>query len=72
MSGTGRSGPAIRSGISLLVLVLLVAAIGVSTARADEPLVLVDPRSGAAVRLEPGAPALHLVFFATWCPQCLD
>lgn len=36
------------------------------------PLSLQDPRSGAEVRLEPGARALHLVFFATWCPPCLD
>ncbi len=24
------------------------------------------------VRVEPGAPALHIVFFAIWCPPCVD
>jgi len=33
---------------------------------------LVDVRSGASVALEPGPVALHVVFFATWCPPCLD
>lgn len=35
-------------------------------------LSLVDPRTGGVVELEPGAPLLHLVFFATWCPPCRD
>jgi len=36
------------------------------------PVSLVDPRTGDVVELRPGAPLLHLVFFATWCPPCRD
>jgi thiol-disulfide isomerase/thioredoxin len=36
------------------------------------PLSLVDPRSGGVVEVRAGAPLLHLVFFATWCPPCRD
>jgi len=42
----------------------LVAADGLS-------LRLIDPASGDEVVLEPGGRALHLVFFATWCPPCV-
>lgn len=31
-----------------------------------------DPTTGTAVDLRAGARALHLVFFATWCPTCVD
>jgi thiol-disulfide isomerase/thioredoxin len=33
---------------------------------------LVDPMTGERHKLEVGSPALHLVFFATWCPDCVD
>jgi len=33
---------------------------------------LVRPGDGAVVELVAGAPALHVVFFATWCPPCAD
>jgi len=33
---------------------------------------LVDPETGKPVELPLGAEALHLVFFATWCPACID
>jgi len=35
------------------------------------PVALEDPSTGKAVVVEPGAEALHLVFFATWCPACV-
>jgi len=41
-------------------------------APAPFPVSLIDPRTGDAVELRPGAPLLHLVFFATWCPPCRD
>ena len=37
-----------------------------------EGLSLVDPLRDEPVRLELDAPVTHLVFFATWCPACLD
>ncbi len=44
---------------------------GGGSARAGAlPLSLEDPASGGPVALEAGAVALHLVFFATWCPPC--
>lgn len=53
--------------------VALIAALFVTGAHSSEPisLRLLDPASGAATTVEPGAPLLHLVFFATWCPPCL-
>jgi peroxiredoxin len=33
---------------------------------------LSDPVSGADVEIDAGAPALHVTFFATWCPVCVD
>lgn len=33
---------------------------------------LEDPRTGKVEKLAPGAEALHLVFFATWCPDCVE
>jgi peroxiredoxin len=36
------------------------------------PLTLVDPLSGEQVEITAGAPVLHVVFFATWCPACVD
>jgi thiol-disulfide isomerase/thioredoxin len=36
------------------------------------PVVLEDVATGSATELAPGAAALHVVFFAPWCPSCLD
>jgi thiol-disulfide isomerase/thioredoxin len=36
------------------------------------PVTLTDPATGAEVRIEPGAAALHVVFFATWCLPCVE
>jgi len=36
------------------------------------PVTLSDPVSGEKVELRAGAPVLHVVFFATWCPACVD
>ena len=36
------------------------------------PVQLQDPQSGKPVALPVGAKAVHLVFFATWCPTCID
>jgi cytochrome c-type biogenesis protein len=33
---------------------------------------LEDPVAGKPVVVEPGARALHLVFLATWCPDCVE
>ncbi len=51
-----------------LVLVLL----WLGGALAAPPARLLDPETGKPVELPVGAQALHLVFFATWCPTCID
>lgn len=53
----------------LLLLSLVTWLAVMPVAAADE---LIDPRSGERQKIEIGAPVLHLVFFATWCPDCLD
>ncbi len=35
------------------------------------PVRLVEPVRGEEIRLEAGAPALHVFFFAVWCEPCL-
>jgi hypothetical protein len=35
------------------------------------PLTLVDPVGGARVEVQAGGEALHVVAFATWCPDCV-
>ena len=63
-------------GARRLAPVALVAALcmwsGTTKAVAPFPLVLQEPQTGRSVELKPGAAALHIVFFATWCPPCLD
>jgi hypothetical protein len=52
---------------------VLLAAVVAGTPAGDAPrLVLQEPKSGREVRVEPGAAALHLVLFATWCQACMD
>ncbi len=62
-----------RRRATLLGLALL--ALGAAAYGADErvelPLRLLDP-AGGELRVEAGRGPLHLVFFATWCPPCLD
>ena len=48
-----------------LVLLWLGGALAAPAAR------LLDPETGKPVELPVGAQALHLVFFATWCPTCI-
>jgi thiol-disulfide isomerase/thioredoxin len=57
-----------RRSSSVLVAIVLLAA---AAARAEAPLELQDPSSGRTVAVESGDRATHLVFFATWCPQCV-
>jgi peroxiredoxin len=52
-------------------LVLALALIG-GAAHAALPVVLEEPVRGAEITLSAGAPALHVVFFATWCPPCVE
>ena len=52
----------------LSATMLVAASLGAPLAAAT----LQDPRTGRAAVLAPGAKALHLVFFATWCPVCVD
>jgi len=52
--------------------VLLAAASWWALSQPAGPITLQDPASGRDVRVQPGAPALHLVFFAQWCPPCRD
>ncbi len=33
---------------------------------------LTDPVTGKPVVIQPGKGALHIVFFATWCPTCME
>jgi len=58
----------------LAAALLVVCALGSDAwAQGPSPLPLsVEGLDGREVVLGPGAPALHLVFFATWCPPCLD
>jgi thiol-disulfide isomerase/thioredoxin len=70
-------GPRARAARTILLVVpllLLAAAAPLVHAQGSVafPLVLDDPVAGAKVRIDSGARALHLVFFATWCPPCLD
>lgn len=49
-----------------------ICAIPSTSLGASASATLQDPASGRPVVVEPGARALHLVFFATWCPGCVD
>jgi len=66
-SGYRLSGQLLLAGclIATAVMVNPVLAAGFSVD-------VLDPANGQSVRLEPGAEALHLIFFATWCPACLE
>jgi thiol-disulfide isomerase/thioredoxin len=55
-----------------LALVVALLGAGAALAAAPLPVDLTDPRTGQSVRLTAGPKALHVVFFATWCPPCID
>ena len=57
--------------LRLAAAALAVGACTAVIARTPE-VTLIDPQNGEVVRIEAGAPLTHLVFFATWCPPCLD
>lgn len=51
----------------------LAALLVVGTAAAGPlPVTLTDPVRGGETKLDAGAAALHVVFFATWCPPCME
>ncbi len=54
---------------TVALLIVLIAA--TATASAAE-LVGVDPVSGQQQTLDLDQPLTHLIFFATWCPPCLE
>jgi peroxiredoxin len=60
-----------RAGLALAVVLALS---GVQAAPETGLLgqTLVRPSDGARVELVAGAPALHVVFLAIWCPPCLE
>ena len=57
---------------SLPALALTLVLLWLGGTLAAPAVRLMDPESGKPVELPLGAPALHLVFFATWCPRCTD
>lgn len=56
----------------MLGLAAVAPSIGAEEKRLRFPLELERPQNGEKVRIEPGAPVLHLVFFATWCGPCVE
>ena len=52
---------------ALVIVILSLLSLGAASAAKLE-----DPRTGQTVVVEPGAPALHVVFFATWCSTCVE
>jgi thiol-disulfide isomerase/thioredoxin len=58
--------------ISALLLAVSAPIAAAPSAPVRLPAGLVDPESGGSVTLEAGSPALHVVFFATWCPPCVE
>ena len=52
----------------LIAGLLLAAWLGAPSVAAR----LEDPRTGKVEQIAAGAKALHLVFFATWCPDCVE
>lgn len=62
-----------RVGILALFGAALVSmAPAVAAPAAKLPFVLADPATGDRVTVGPGGQALHVVFFATWCPPCRE
>lgn len=68
-----RRRSAARAGLlcaGWLILGLIPAAL--RAAPDPLPVTLSDPVAGGEVELSAGAPLLHVVFFATWCPACVE
>lgn len=59
-------------GAVVVTILAMGAASGAPSPDPSLPLTLIDPVRERPVELNPGAPVLHLVFFATWCPPCRD
>jgi thiol-disulfide isomerase/thioredoxin len=57
---------------SRLAAVLAALCWAAAAAGSGLPLSLEEPGTGRGVEVRAGDPALHLVFFATWCPPCVD
>lgn len=55
-----------------VTLFLATVALCVGVSQAAFPVEVVDPASGAPFKIESGPRALHVVFFATWCPPCVE
>lgn len=55
-------------------LVLIAVSLACLSAVAQDglPVEVQDPVTQEAVKLESGPRLLHVVFFATWCPHCLE
>ena len=59
--------------IAPIILALTLCGLpGPGRAEAPWPLTLEQVADGRPVKLAPGAVALHLVFFAPWCPVCVE
>lgn len=71
MSGRPTRGGAAAWAPAALLLVAL-SVVPLWAASSSLPLGLEDPATGKPVQLTAGAPVLHLVFFATWCPPCVE
>ena len=69
-SVAGLAGSVLAAGVAAGAVALLL--LGGGTAAAQLPLTFERPSDGRPVELTAGAPALHVVFFATWCPECVD
>ena len=68
-----RGWPAARAVLLCAVGVILgLSAAASAAASGPLPVTLSDPATGREVELRPGAPLLHVAFFATWCPACVD
>ena len=73
MDSDPRKPFAVRIPGAVVAAVLAAAsASGAPSPDPSLPLTLTDPVRERPVELHPGAPVLHLVFFATWCPPCRD
>lgn len=70
---TGRRGRLARRAGLLCAgwMVLGPVAAAFSAHAAPLPLTLSDPLTRSDVEVGSGATALHIVFFATWCPACV-
>jgi thiol-disulfide isomerase/thioredoxin len=55
-----------------IIVTVLVFGAAYGASAPSLPLTLTDPADGRPVEVRAGAPVLHLVFFATWCPPCRD